>query len=174
MHINKIAIMLALSVSMAVVSCGEKKVETAAVPPASSEMEACFVAESPSGAVTIEEARKVEPKGKVTVKGTLLGREKIFADKAAIFIIGDPAKIEIEEHEGKPWSACCTPPEIIKANTLTVQFVDKNGKLVMLPAKGVKGLKELDEVIISGEMDASSTSEAPILNIEKIAIIPAK
>lgn len=172
------AIIPSIAIAFTLASCDKPADQTPpGAPQASSEdasvkiMEARFSDTVPSEVSTIEEARTTPAKGKVTVKGTLLGRENIFADKAAIFIIGDPEKIEIEEGEAKPWIACCTPPETVKANTITVQFLDDSGNLVMKSAKGVKGLKELDEVVISGTMDESSTKEAPILNIEGISII---
>ncbi len=88
-----------------------------------------------------------------------------------MFLLGAPDKIEIEDHEEHAWSGCCTPQEVKNLHTMTVQFVDGEGNLIMETAKGVKGLKELDQVVISGKMDASSTPEAPVLNIEQISIV---
>lgn len=177
MKIKTTAIISSIAVALALVSCDkQEKTDTAATSEqaantGTAQMEARFTETAPTEYVLIEEARETPAKEKVTVKGTLLGRENIFAEKAALFIIGDPEKIEIEEGEEKPWIACCTPPEIVKVNTITVQFVDNDGNLIMETAKGVKGLKELDEVVISGVMDNSSTPDAPILNIETITIV---
>lgn len=167
------AIISALALGLALVSCDSKDKQSAAPETATQTavMEARFTDAAPSEYVTIEEARETPAGEKVTVKGTLLGREEIFLNKAAMFIIGDPEKIEIEENEDKPWKACCTPPDVIKVNTLTVQFVDAGGKLIPATAKGVKGLKELDEVVIAGTMDPASTMDAPVLNVDTITIV---
>lgn len=177
-NITATAIIPAIALSMALVSCNKSEEPSSKdaaaqqqASPSVAVMEACFTETAPTEFVSIEEARKVPAKQKVAVKGTLLGRENIFLDNAAMFLIGDPSKIEIETGEEKPWIACCTPPEVIKTSTLTVQFVDDQGNVIRQSAKGVKGLKELDEVIISGEMDEASTPEAPILNIGKINIV---
>lgn len=177
MKIKITTIISSIAISISFISC-DKTDKTTAIDnnAASSEksiplIERSFISEPPSEFVNIGQARSIPAGKKVTVKGSLIGHENIFVDKAAMFIIGDPEKIEIEEDEAKPWTACCTPPEIIKANTLTVQFLDQDGNLIMQTAKGIKGLKELDTVIISGTMDSSSTPEAPLLNIEHISIV---
>ncbi|MEG2236923.1 MAG: hypothetical protein RRY13_04630 [Akkermansia sp.] len=124
--------------------------------------------------IPIRDARQIKPGEKATIKASLIGQDNIFEDDLAIFIIGDPAAIKVAPDKPIPWSDKETPPEVVKENTMRVQFVDAQGKPLHASAKGVKGLQELDNVIISGTMDEISTPDAPVLNIDKIIIVPTK
>lgn len=121
-------------------------------------------------ALIVSDARKAAPGEKITVKGALIGDDPVFSKNIASFTIGDPAQLLSNMKKRGVWSTGSVPVEIRKNNTMTVRFVDDKGQPIKHTAKGVKGLKERDAVIITGTIDPHSTPEHPVLNIESIVI----
>lgn len=114
-----------------------------------------FVDTEPADAKCVAEVKKNAKKGEtVVIKAKIGGRSEPFVKNRAIVVIADRCMKSCDQIPGdtctKPWDYCCEPPESLKANTMTVQFVDDAGKVLKTGAQGVHGLEPLALVVIEG------------------------
>ena len=135
-----------------------------------------FTEEEMEGAVAIHIARNIaKPGDEITLKGELVGREKIFTDGRASFILGDPDiltscdKIPGDSCE-TPWDACCDSSELKRIGLASIQIVGGDGRVLEGELKGTNGLKELSSVTVTGTVAPQSTEEALIVNATKIHV----
>jgi len=152
-------------------ACGDKSAETAA--PADPRLEAIFLAVEPAGAVPVIEARKnPEPGAAVTVVGRVAGAMEPFSKDFATLVLADDSVMTCERNPGDscptPWDACCVEPKALAASRLSVQVNGADGRPLDATLKGVKGLKELDQIVIQGKVAPGSNAENLI--IEAIGI----
>ncbi|MFD2256366.1 hypothetical protein ACFSSA_06750 [Luteolibacter algae] len=169
-----------LSLSLAALlmtACEKKEVPTSAqavVPDVS--FEKYFTDTPPEGAREIHTAvTSVKPGDEITLSGELMGREKVFVDGRASFILGDPAKLTTcDKNPGDscatPWDACCDSNELKRGSIAAVQILGEDGRVLSGNLKGVNGLKELSVVKVSGTVDKSSTADNLVLNASKIFV----
>ncbi|MFK7910477.1 MAG: hypothetical protein AB8F34_07730, partial [Akkermansiaceae bacterium] len=152
-------------------ACSEKK-ETSETPPPSdgAEFASVMVSTAPENPKTIYSVRKVaKPGDTLTVKGKVMGAEKVLVDSRAIMVLGDSEIItSCDQIPGDacntPWDVCCDDPDTIKESTLTVQVVDKDGKLLKSGFRGVSGIKELSELVVTGVVSEGSNKDNLMLN----------
>jgi|APTNR8051073442_1049403.scaffolds.fasta_scaffold31872_1 hypothetical protein len=159
------------SLALALSACGEKSVETAR--PADPRLEALFVAAEPAGAISVIEARqKPEPGTEVTVVGRVAGAMEPFSKDFATLVLADNTVMTCEREPGDtcetPWDACCVEPGVLAASRLSVQVNGADGKPLDATLKGVKGLKELDQIVIRGKVAPGSTAENLIVEASGI------
>ena len=114
-----------------------------------------FVDTEPVDAKCVAEVKKNAKKGDtVVIKAKIGGRSEPFVKNRAIVVIADRCMKSCDQIPGdtctKPWDYCCEPPESLKANTMTVQFVDDAGKVLKTGAQGVHGLEPLALVVFEG------------------------
>jgi hypothetical protein len=114
-----------------------------------------FVEAEPADAKCVAEVKKNAKKGDtVVIKAKIGGRSEPFVKNRAIVVIADRCMKSCDQIPGdtctKPWDYCCEPPESLKANTMTVQFVDDAGKVLKTGAQGVHGLEPLALVVFEG------------------------
>jgi hypothetical protein len=114
-----------------------------------------FVDAEPADAKCVAEVKKNAKKGEtVVIKAKIGGRSEPFVKYRAIVVIADRCMKSCDQIPGdtctKPWDYCCEPPESLKANTMTVQFVDDAGKVLKTGAQGVHGLEPLALVVFEG------------------------
>ena len=126
--------------------------------------------------ISVLEARKHKAGDKITVQGKIMGSMSPFVEGRASFIIGDPAKLtSCDLKEGDPcetpWDVCCDDSQDIADSTLSIQLVDKNGKVLKTGLKGINGLKELSNVVVEGTVDSSSNEMVMIINAESISVL---
>lgn len=137
---------------------------------------AYFVTETLPDAQSIHIARTTaKPGDTITLKGEVIGREKVFVDGRAAFILGDPEKLtSCDKKPGDncetPWDACCDTLEVKKTATASIQIVDENGRAMARELKGVNNLKELSSITVSGVVDQSSTEENFVINAKQIHV----
>ncbi len=148
--------------ALALSACGEKSVETAA--PADPRIEAVFVASEPAGAISVIEARKNPAPGtEITVIGRVAGAMEPFSKDFATLVLADDTLMTCDREPGDacetPWDACCVEPTVIAASRLSVQVNGADGQPINAPLKGVKGLKELDQIVIQGKVAPGSNAE---------------
>lgn len=154
---------LALALAAGGVACGgkdEPKLATPAKPAAVTVPDSVFVAAAPADAKDVKAAKSTLKKGdKVTLVGRIGGSAKPFVAERAIFTLADKAMKACNENPDDkcktPWDFCCDPRDVITANTVTIQVVDADGKPFKTGLDGVKGLKPLATVTVTGTVSSA-------------------
>lgn len=167
-----------LSGSLALVSCSEKTAETTGTTPEKSEdsLEAIILTEAPEGAVHVAELRKQSKVGdKVNFQAKVIGSTTVMVDGRAIMVVGDPQVLtSCDLHPGDacttPWDVCCDDHDDIKNNIVTVQVVDAEGSPLKQGLRDVGGIKELSELVITGEVAEGSGDDNMIVNATGIFV----
>lgn len=135
-----------------------------------------FLAERPAGVISVGAARAaVEPGAEVAISGLIGGALEPFVDGYAAFVLADPAILFCnempDEHCATPWDACCEDPDKLKAHRISVQFVDADNQILPQSLKGVGGLQELSEVIVTGTISEDSTADNINLLAQKLYLV---
>jgi hypothetical protein len=168
---------LLLIAVLALASCGKKE-STAAVEtaPFVAAFDAYFTDQPIADPQAIHVARTTaKPGDDIVILGLIMGREKVFVDGRASFLLGDREKltpcnaIPGDECE-TPWDACCDSKEAKLEGIASIQIVDAESRVLSGGLKGVKGLKELSSVTVSGTVDRSSTPESLVVNAKVIHV----
>lgn len=139
---------------------------------------AILLSEEPANAMDIADMRKKAASGDpVVFRGKAMGGPEIFMDKRAVMILGDPNKITScdlnhGENCATPWDVCCDDADVIKASIVTVQITDADGKPLKTTLKGLGGIKELTNVIITGQVAKGSNEDNMIINATGIYVMP--
>jgi hypothetical protein len=149
--------LLAFVLAAGGVACSGKEESSKAPKPAAvSVPDSLFAATAPADAKDVKVAKPTLKKGdKVTVVGRIGGSVKPFVAERAVFTLADKSLKACGEDNPDdkcktPWDFCCDPRDVITANTLTVQVVDAEGKPLKTGLDGVKGLKPLATVTVTG------------------------
>jgi len=130
---------------------------------------------NPADTISVGEARQtLQPGASVSLAGQIGGVEAPFFEGYAGFVLGDPEILFCdemdEEHCPMPWDACCEDPDKLKSLRASVQFVDAQGLPVAKSLKGFAGLKELDHVVVTGTVAATSTPENLIIEADGLYV----
>jgi len=104
-----------------------------------------------------------------------MGRKEPFIDGRALVVLGDPAVItSCDLRPGDncptPWDVCCDDHGDIKASTATIQILDSNGKPLKQGLKGVSGIKELSNIIVTGTIAEGSNTDNLLVNATGIFV----
>lgn len=131
--------------------------------------------EIPAGEAISIVRDKAKPGDEISLSGLVMGREKVFVDGRASFILGDPAKLTPcnkmpDDHCETPWDACCDDKALKLEGTASIQIVGEDGRVLDGNLKGTKGIKELSTVTVTGTVAPQSTPEALIVNATKIHV----
>ncbi len=177
MKFNLLLLTLATAVTLS--SCGDKKdINTADTSlNISGSLQSLILSEAPDGAAEIAAVRKTAKKGDtVTIQGKVMGRKDPFVNGRAMMMLGDPNKItscDLNHDDGcpTPWDVCCDDPDVIKASTLTVQVLDTDGNLIKEGIKGLAGIKELSQLVVTGTVADGSTADNMLINATGIYIL---
>lgn len=175
---------IALCSTFAFTSCDKQtstsKVEakTTTEAPAQSTIESIIADSMPGNAYDIFEAQNTAKIGEeITIAGKVMGRKDPFVEGRAMLVLGDPNKISScdgcsDDGCPTPWDVCCDDPEMIKQSVATVQVVDDAGKLIKQGLKGVAGIAELSELVVTGTVAEGSSEDNLILNASSIYVQP--
>jgi hypothetical protein len=146
-----------LSGSLLVIGCGDPQVADQS--DGDSEVrvtEMDFVTtKEPAEATPVGKARESSEDGQeATLVGIIGGSTEPFVDGLAAFTIVDPKVPYCATDEGcpTPWDYCCTQDQV-RGNIATVKLVDGEGNPVTQDARGLLGVKELSEVVVSGKVE---------------------
>ncbi|MFC4992510.1 hypothetical protein [Rubritalea tangerina] len=167
-----------LSLSYGLIACSEKQAEVKVeeTEAKATGLEALVVAEEPAEAVSIAALRGAAKAGdEVTFTGKLIGNQTVLMDGRAIMVMGDPAKLtSCDLRPGDncqmPWDVCCDDFDAIKANIVTVQVVDADGKPLKQGLRGVGGIQELSMVTVTGTVDAVSNADNMVVNAKSLFV----
>ena len=132
-------------------------------------IEAVFLDTAPEGAVSILETRKkVEPGAVITVSGRIAGAMEPFSTDYATLVLADDSLETCDRVPGDscetPWDACCVEQKTIAASRITVQVLGEDGRPIEQTLKQVRGMKELDGLIVTGTVAEGSSEDNLILN----------
>jgi hypothetical protein len=168
----KLKLLLALA-ALTFVCC--EKHEPAAIPPDAA-FDSFFTEDPIADPQAIHIARTTaKPGDEIVIKGLIMGREKVFIDGRASFLLGDREKLTPCNAIGgdeceTPWDCCCDSKEAKLEGIASIQIVDAEGRVLSGGLKGVKGLKELSAVTITGTVDQSTTIENLVVNAKLIHV----
>lgn len=174
-----IATLSAILVGLSLCACKESKTTATSAEAVAPDpvLEKFFTAEAIPDAQAIHTARTTaKPGDRISLKGSLIGREKIFVDGRASFILGDPEKLtscdkmEEEDHCETPWDACCDSKEVKKIGIAAIQILGDDGRVLSGNLKGTKGMKELSSITLTGTVAENSTADNLIINATKIHV----
>ena len=171
--------LLAIAISsLALLACGKKSTETIVI---ENEGDPALVKFFTDEEITAGEPISVirttaKPGDEISLSGRVMGREKVFVDGRASFILGDPSTLTPcgemgeDDHCSTPWDACCDSKEDLRNGIASIQILGEDGRVFSGNIKGTKGLKELSTVTVSGTVAEQSTPDALILNATKIYV----
>lgn len=165
--------------TLAFAACSEKKdtTETSSTNTGdTSALTAVITDQKPGDPKSIYAVRKTAKPGEtLTITGKVMGRVDPFVPGRAIMVLGDPeiitsCDLNPDDHCQTPWDVCCDDPDVIKESTLTVQVLDSEGNLVKSGLKGISGIKELSELVVTGVVDKNSNADNLMLNATAIYV----
>lgn len=174
---NKPLLAIALA-AFALTACEKKNVETTAseISPDTT-LEKYFTDQKiPSGEPISTIRTNLKAGDEISISGLVMGREKVFVDNRASFILGDPSTLTPcsemgeDDHCPTPWDACCDSKEDLRNGIASIQIVGEDGRVLRGNIKGTKGLKELSSVTVSGTVAEQSTPDALIVNAVSIHV----
>lgn len=130
-----------------------------------------FLNEAPANVVSLSEARSSAKAGEeIVFTGYIGGREQPFTEGRAMFVMADSVEApQCTDACPVPHDACCTPNDVIAANSATVQVVDEEGKMMKLDLNGMNDLKAGGEVTIVGKV-REATEGVFIVDASGVAI----
>jgi len=116
--------------------------------------------------------KDAKPGERVVVRGRVGGSNEPFTVGRAIFTFMDmslpacgPGRMD---DCPTPWDYCCEPRAAITKNIATVQVVGSDGAPIRADLKGVKGIKPLAEVVVSGKVAKADGSGVLVINADGI------
>lgn len=159
-------------------ACGGGKSEPeASTVEVRSAFDAVFVNKKPEEAVSVVEARKsASPGDLITVTGKIAGAMHPFTEGFATAILADQALATCDLILGDecptPWDACCVEKTVIQSMRMLIQVLGDDGRPVTEGLAGVRGMKELDVLVVAGTVAEGSTAENLIVNVTEIYQMP--
>jgi hypothetical protein len=141
-----------------------------ATAPATDSFAEVFLETAPEGAIPVIEARgKATPGETMTVTGKVAGVMNPFTEGFASVVLADEKMETCDLIPGDqcvtPWDACCAAPEDVKSQRMTIQILGDDGMPVAESLKGVRGLKEMDSLVVTGTVNENSNAGNLILDV---------
>ena len=172
-------LLFATCAALAIVSCKQKaEPEVASTTPNTTGIESVILKAEPANALSIAKIRQsVEPGQTITLAGKVIGNRAPFVEGRAMVVLGDPAKLTScdlrpEDACATPWDVCCDEPGDIKNFTATIQVIDADGKLLKQGLKGVSGIQELSQLVVTGVIAEGSNADNLLVNATGIYVKP--
>ena len=155
-----------------IAGCSQSGIDVESTAETSEKLNGYILAESPGEAVTVSQAREsAKPGDAIVVSGRIGAAHKPFGEGFATLVLGDESLQYCNEIPGDacetPWDACCEDRPKIAANRASVQLL-VDGLPIAESLKGAGGLTELDQIVVAGVVDPSSTSDNLIINASGI------
>lgn len=106
-----------------------------------------------------------------------MGSMTPFSATEASFIVGDELTVAScdllsgDPRCATPWDTHQEEPDAIAAGTVVIRIVDSEGNVIPASVKGVKGLKELQRLRISGKIVAMEPGELTVVDADAIQFL---
>jgi hypothetical protein len=179
------ALLLVIVIGMVVVGC-ERQQAASVTPAGGTSAQAVLpaglvLASAPGEAKTVKEIRTAGKDGdEVVMRGVIAGRKDPIAENRAVLTLLDPAVATCDKLKPgsamadckTPWDACCEPPEVLAANSATVQVVDEKGSVLKTGLGQVAGVKPLKEVVVKGKLHVSPDGKAVVVDASGLYVTP--
>lgn len=160
MNTKTMTVGLASVLCLALAGCNDQDAETSSGNGAQSSANdsAWLAPDRPAEWIEVGAAKQTVEAGEtVTLRGRIGGRAQPITADSPAFIIMDvsvPSCADIEgDNCSQPWDYCCEPAESITANSATIIVLNESGDPTEADLIGA-GLQPLDEVIVTGTVDA--------------------
>ncbi len=155
-----------------IAGCSQSGIDVGSNAETSEKLNAYILEESPGEAITVSQAREsAKPGGAIVVSGRIGASHKPFGGGFATLVLGDESLQYCNEIPGDAcethWDACCEDRPKIIANRASVQLL-ADGFPIAESLRGAGGLTELDQIVVVGFVDLSSTSDNLIINASGI------
>lgn len=158
---------LALAAVLLLSACGQETTPTspdspeahnAKAPASPSLPQGFFLAAAPDDAVPLHQARASAAPGEpLAFTGYIGGRAEPFTEGRALFLVADAEKAPAcTDTCPIPWDACCTPSDVIAANSATVRVTDEQGQTLRLGLEGLNGLVPGATITVVGTVHEAS------------------
>ena len=160
------------AIGILIAGCSQSGIDVGSTAETSEELNAYILAERPGEAITVSQAREsAKPGDTIVVSGRVGAAHKPFGEGFATLVLGDESLQYCNEIPGDacetPWDACCEDRQKITANRASVQLL-ADGLPIAESLQGAGGLTELDQIVVAGVVDPSSTSDNLIINASGI------
>ena len=183
---NRLMFVFGVASLLAATGCERSTPSTASVPPSAPAPTAktqpagdaglpagVWLTAAPADAKPVAETKKSAAVGQEVVLFGRIGGGKVpFVEGRAMFMLADRSIPSCVEKHGPgcatPWDYCCEPKETVLAGTATVQLVGADGRPLKVGLEGVRGLKPLAEVVVTGKV--SSAGENVVIDATGIYI----
>jgi hypothetical protein len=180
--IRSITTLLILStLALGLTACGD---EGGTSPPAAEESAGAaqfaadlFVDAAPADAVHVFDLKQSAKEGDVvTVRGRIGGSGQPFVESRAALTIADTqgnitnCADKPDDSCPTPWDYCCDPPNVIMANTATVQVVDADGRPLKLGLEGAGGLEKSGFIVVTGTVGPRPDANVLVINATAIHV----
>jgi len=139
--------------------------------------EALFADTAPADPSHVFDVKQSAKEGdEVTVRGRVGGSKHPFVEGRAALTIADTqgTLTHCGDNEGDgcptPWDYCCDPPELITANTATIQIVDADGRPLKLGIEGAHGLENSVFIVVTGTVGPRPDANVLVINATSIHV----
>ena len=165
-----LSILLALSVSIALVGCGGSSsadVSSNAITSVSVDGSKYLLADEPEGAVGVIAARESAKDGEpIVLVGQIGGAKNPWIEGRAAFMLLDASMVIVADGtEGAEGEICmddCCASERAGSTTL-VKVVDANGKVLAVDARKLLGISDNDMVVVRGSVSKDEAGNFVVL-----------
>jgi len=162
-------VIAALAVStLLLAGCGQAEGDEEQASANAARADASWLVEAaPANAVDVSGVKRQAAEGdRVVVRGVIGGRRDAISEESPVFVIMDPAIPSCADDPGDacatPWDYCCETPQVIAANSATVQVIGADA------TPRAAGLEELDEVIVEGVIGPRPSGDVLVIRAERV------
>jgi hypothetical protein len=178
-HTHAALLAATLFLSLACFGCEQKPAATTSAPapvPASAASAfpaSLFLTAAPADPKPVKDAKAAAKQGdKITITGRIGGSEEPFIEGRALFTIVDTrvpycGQNNPDDKCKTPWDYCCEPADELAARSATIEVTTPDGRPIKSGLNGVRGLKPLAIVTITGTI-ADTKDGNLIINAEGI------
>lgn len=134
-----------------------------------------FLADAPGDIVTVQQLKDSAAEGdEAVVRVVVGGRKSPFVAGRAVWTAVDAALPNSCTRTGhacpQPWDYCCTPPDTLAANMLTIRVLDDSGRPLAVNLAQSPTIKPMTTLVVRGTVADSPVAEALMLNATGIYV----
>jgi hypothetical protein len=125
--------------------------------------------------VTVQQLKDSAAEGdEAVVRVVVGGRKSPFVAGRAVWTAVDAALPNACLRTGhacpRPWDYCCTPPDTLAANMLTIRVLDDSGRPLAVDLSQSPTIRPMTTLVVRGTVAASPVADALMLNATGIYV----